>query len=84
MGTTLSSSVYMDCPIVLGDSSVLGQGVAPSPAGKRLSLTPKAAVVVDDPAAYGGVGPVRAYRVASVNLDPGGDGFICRYILSLQ
>lgn len=83
-GLTLAASLSLECPFVVEGDGILGAGVADGPgaAGRRIYLTPKRTVVVDDPAAYGQTGPVLTYRVVSVNQDPGGDSHHCRYVVS--
>lgn len=51
-------------------------------AGKVVLLDPKATIIRDDPELNGASGDVIAYRVAGLNLDPGGEGHSCKYALS--
>ena len=83
LGSVMTSSVVMECPVVTADSGVLGAGIAIWPPLKLITFAPKSCVVIDDPAAYGQSGPILTYRVAGPGQDPGGDGHHARYLLSL-
>lgn len=80
----LTGAFTLECPFVLAGDGVLGAGISPQAAGTRFAFDPKSSIVTDDPSVYGGAGPTQQYRIASVPLDPGGDGHLQKYLVTLK
>jgi len=80
----LTGAFTMECPFITAGEGVTGAGIAAQAAGTRFAFDPKNSIVTDDPAVYGGAGPVMQYRIASVPVDVGGDEHHQKYMVTLK